>query len=74
MPSPNREDGSPCSTDYECASRTCGYGPLGGKVCGIDNNAGGGKATKTYAGRKYVVRTGKRGGRYILVKGKKIYL
>lgn len=33
---------------------------------------GGGK--KTYKGRTYVVRIGKRGGKYITVKGKKIYV
>lgn len=34
--------------------------------------SGGGK-TK-YNGRSYVVRTGSRGGKYIIVKGKKVYL
>jgi hypothetical protein len=33
---------------------------------------GGGK--KTYKGRKYVIRKGSRGGKYILVKGTKIYV
>jgi hypothetical protein len=36
--------------------------------------AGGAKSTKLYKGRKYVVRTGSRGGKYILVKGTKVYL
>jgi NADH:ubiquinone oxidoreductase subunit len=34
----------------------------------------GGKAHKTYKGRSYVVRTGSRGGKYILVNDEKIYL
>jgi hypothetical protein len=34
--------------------------------------SGGGKAK--YNGRSYVVRTGSRGGKYIIVKGKKVYL
>lgn len=29
--------------------------------------------TKTYQGRRYVVRKGERGGKYILVKGKRVY-
>jgi hypothetical protein len=34
----------------------------------------GGKAHKKHNGRSYVVRTGSRGGKYILVKGKKVYV
>lgn len=34
----------------------------------------GGKAHKKYNGRSYLVRTGVRGGKYILVKGQKIYV
>jgi hypothetical protein len=34
----------------------------------------GGKATYTFKGHSYVIRTGDRGGKYILVKGKKIYV
>ena len=34
----------------------------------------GGKAHTTYKGRSYVVRIGSRGGKYILVKGEKIYV
>jgi hypothetical protein len=34
----------------------------------------GGKATKVYKGRKYIVRTGSKGGKYILVKGEKKYV
>lgn len=34
----------------------------------------GGSSRKTYKGRKYVIRTGKRGGKYILVKGVKVYV
>jgi hypothetical protein len=37
-----------------------------------DSNGGGAK--KKHNGRSYVVRTGSRGGKYILVKGKKIYV
>jgi hypothetical protein len=37
-----------------------------------DTPTGGGK--KTYKGRKYVIRTGSRGGKYILVKGNKVYI
>lgn len=33
----------------------------------------GGATTKKYKGRTYKVRTGSRGGRYILVKGQKVY-
>jgi hypothetical protein len=33
-----------------------------------------GKPTKLYNGRKYIVRTGSRGGKFILVKNKKIYV
>ena len=36
--------------------------------------AAGGKRHKKYNGRSYIVRTGTRGGKYILVKGKKIYV
>ena len=32
------------------------------------------KKTVTHDGRKYTVRTGERGGKYILKKGKKVYL
>lgn len=35
---------------------------------------GGGASTKKYNGRSYKIRTGERGGKYILVKGKKIYV
>lgn len=38
------------------------------------NIAGGAKPTKKYNGRSYVVRTGTRGGKYILVKGTKMYV
>lgn len=43
---------------------------------GEKNNAqhGGGKEYKTYNKRRYLVRTGERGGKYILVKGEKIYV
>lgn len=34
----------------------------------------GGSLKKKYKGRSYVVRTGKRGGKYILVKGNKVYV
>jgi hypothetical protein len=34
----------------------------------------GGKAHKKYNGRSYIIRKGSRGGKYILVKGKKIYV
>ena len=34
----------------------------------------GGKRHKKYNGRSYIVRTGSRGGKYILVKGRKIYV
>jgi hypothetical protein len=34
----------------------------------------GGKKHKKYKGRDYVVRTGSKGGKYILVKGKKVYV
>lgn len=34
----------------------------------------GGKQYKVYNKRKYVVRTGKRGGKYIVVKGEKVYV
>ena len=34
----------------------------------------GGKRQKKYNGRLYVVRTGTRGGKYIVVKGKKVYV
>lgn len=34
----------------------------------------GGKMYHSYHGRRYVVRTGSRGGKYILVKGQKIYV
>ena len=34
----------------------------------------GGKRHKKHNGRSYVVRTGSRGGHYILVKGKKLYV
>jgi hypothetical protein len=33
-----------------------------------------GKAKHKYKGRSYVVRTGSRGGKYILVQGKKLYI
>ena len=45
--------------------------PTGNNTTPID---GGGPIKKTYKGRSYLVRTGKRGGRYILVKGNKIYV
>lgn len=32
------------------------------------------KAHKEHNGKSYVVRTGAKGGRYILVKGKKVYI
>jgi len=35
---------------------------------------GGKKRVHTYNQKKYVVRTGARGGEYILVKGKKMYI
>jgi hypothetical protein len=35
---------------------------------------GGGKLRKKYNGHSYLVREGKRGGKFILVKGKKIYV
>ncbi len=35
---------------------------------------GSGKRHKKYNGRTYVVRTGSRGGHYLLVKGKKVYI
>lgn len=38
------------------------------------NNQVGGKPHKKHNGRTYVVRTGSRGGKYILVKGKKVYV
>jgi hypothetical protein len=34
----------------------------------------GGKPHKKYNGRSYIIRKGSRGGKYILVKGKKIYV
>jgi hypothetical protein len=34
----------------------------------------GGKPHKKHNGRNYVVRTGSRGGKYILVKGNKVYV
>jgi hypothetical protein len=34
----------------------------------------GGKAKKLYNGRQYMVRTGPKGGKFILVKGKKVYV
>jgi hypothetical protein len=39
-----------------------------------NNNVGGGKKQKKYNGRLYVIRTGSRGGKYILVKGNKVYV
>jgi hypothetical protein len=39
-----------------------------------NNNDYSGGATKVYNGRKYVVRKGSRGGKFILVKGRKVYL
>ncbi len=38
------------------------------------SQADGGKAHKKYKGHSYVVRTGARGGKYILVKGEKVYV
>ena len=40
------------------------------------SNQDGGKAKpkKTYKGRTYVIRTGVRGGKYIIVKGNKVYV
>jgi hypothetical protein len=40
----------------------------------MPNNTLVGGATKAYNGRKYVVRKGSRGGKFILVKGRKVYL
>ena len=34
---------------------------------------GGGKSIKKYKGRNYIIRTGSKGGKFILVKGVKIY-
>lgn len=39
-----------------------------------NNKRGGGKATYTYKGHAYVIRIGDRGGKYILVNRKKIYV
>lgn len=47
--------------------------PICDKSSGTCGQAGG-KPHKKHNGRTYVVRTGSRGGKYILVKGKKIYL
>jgi len=38
------------------------------------SSSGGTKEYKKYQNRKYIVRTGKRGGKYILVNGNKIYV
>lgn len=38
------------------------------------NTQQGGKAFKKYKGHAYKIRTGSRGGKYILVKGEKIYI
>jgi hypothetical protein len=40
----------------------------------VDSPQAGGKAHKKHNGRTYVVRTGSRGGKYILVKGNKVYV
>jgi hypothetical protein len=41
---------------------------------GHNDYNGGAKPKHTYKGRKYVIRTGSRGGKYILVKKLKIYI
>ena len=58
----------PCDADNNerCSGGRCVQDPWGG-----------GKAKsvrKSYKGGSYVVHTGVRGGKYILVKGEKIYL
>ena len=40
----------------------------------FDYSQTGGKQTHKYKGKSYLVRTGSRGGRYILHKKEKIYL
>jgi hypothetical protein len=57
-----------CSTGRSCKSGTCVL------PTPAPTPASGGKAKKTYKGGSYVVHIGKRGGKYINVKGKKVYI
>jgi hypothetical protein len=62
-----------CYSDSDCGGDKCdkSKGEYNGEC--IDPQAGGAR-TKKYNGRDYVVRTGSRGGKYITVKGRKVYV
>jgi hypothetical protein len=68
----------PCNDDTECVeteycqSLESSLDSTG--ECRARGGSSGGAKTKKYNGRDYVVRTGSRGGKYITVKGRKVYV
>jgi hypothetical protein len=62
------------SNDDEQVLNSNDFNNSNGQVSNNNNGQAGGKPKHTYKARKYIIRTGSRGGKYILVKNQKIYV
>jgi hypothetical protein len=70
----NSHPNSSTAQEYNAAIPDESQTPLPTPLPTLQEPQAGGKPHKKHNGRTYVVRTGSRGGKYILVKGKKVYV